>query len=223
MRTLLVLAAFAVAALPAAAQSVAVNLPAAERAAASGSHYLVLQSGETVVGDVEVFPSATAAQYAIGNGRRYEMSEVRTFGTAQGEFAQMGSGRSTQLLVKELDGRLSMYREAPGHFSTGADYFQVDDGRIEMVTTARLRQVMVDDPAALRHLQRERAYGTMGLGGFLAGGALVATGAALELGNLGPNGVLVASSGVLLAASINAIVPVMQRSARRSAIHTYNR
>jgi hypothetical protein len=223
MRTLLVLAAFALVALPAAAQSVAINAPAPERAGAAGSHYIVLHSGETVVGEVQVFPSADAPEYAVGNGRRYEMSQVRTFGTAEGEYAQIANGRSSQLLVKQESGRLSVYREAPGHRATGAEFFQVNDGPISMVTAPRLRTVMADDPAALSHLQRERAYGAIGWGGLLVGAGMVATGAALELGDLGPNGIRIAASGVLLAASVNAVVPVLQRNARQSAIRTYNR
>lgn len=215
---------------PALAQSIAASAPSDSREPFAEGDYLILQTSERVTGDVAVFPSPGVPQYATANGQRYEMAQVRTYRLQGQEYTvlrggdyaiQTGSLRPV-LLVKRESGRINVYEEAAG--GQGFAYIQTGDGPIQIQTSARLRAAFADDPQALHYLDRERTYGRYGFSAMAAGAALVATGAAIEFGNLnGPSGIVLAGSGILLAASVNSIVPILQGNARRSAIQVYNR
>jgi hypothetical protein len=210
---------------PAFSQSVAINVPAGERAYSSSSQYLVLHSGETVVGSVDVFPSSDSPEYAVANGTRYEVGQIRAFGTSAGEYAvASGSRARPMILVKRESGRINIYENTSPYSDGGAAYMQIGEGQIQMMTSANLRLAMSGHSEAMSHLNRERRYGNVGMAAMIAGAAVVATGAVIEFADIdGPNGIYVAGTGVLFAVAVNAIVPGLQSHARRDAIRAYNR
>lgn len=209
-------------ALPCAAQPVALGGGSSARVLPAGSHYLLLHSGETIVGEVHAHPHPEAPTHVVANGRHYDLAYVRAFGVAEGEFAVLGgTGTRPLVLVRREAGRLSVYEPVRGG---GLTYIRVGDGPLRLQTSAALRAAFADDPEAMRHLRREQAYGHLGLGAMAVGAGLVAAGAVVELTPMeGPNGIVLAGSGVLFATVVNAVVPGLQARARRDAIRTYNR
>jgi len=224
MRAIILSICFALFAPTALAQSVAINVPTGERAYTSGSQYIVLHSGETVVGSVDVFPSKGVPEYAVANGARYELRQIRAYGTSNGEYAvAAGSRNRPMLLVKRESGRISIY-ESTGAADGATAYMQVDDGQLSIMTSANLRSAMAGHADAMHHMNRERRYGNVGIGAMMAGTAIVVTGAIVEFGNIeGPSGVVIAGTGVLFAVAVNAIVPGLQSRARQDAVRAYNR
>lgn len=225
MRQAFIVTCFLLSATFAVSQPVALNAPAGDRAYSESAHYIVLHTGETIVGSVEAFPSTGIPEFAVANGTRYELGQIRAFGTSDGEFAVASGSRSRPLLlIKRESGRMNIY-ESLDHFADGGmRYMQVGDGQLSIMTSANLRAAMLGHDDALVHLDRERRYGNIGLAAMIGGAAIVAAGTVIELSDIqGPSGVLIAGSGVMFAVAVNAIVPGLQGKARRDAVREFNR
>ncbi len=203
------------------AQSAAAIAPTS-RTVVESEQFVQLRNGETIVGVVSLDRAPESARSVEANGTTYQLADVSEFASADGEFAvyQMTASRF-ELLERTTHGRMQIYRPAR---TGGIEYYQMGDGPIRPLTTADLRQHFAGHDAAMQHMNRERFYGNVGVGAMAVGGALVATGAVIEFGNIeGPSGIAIAGSGVLFAVAVNGIVPLLQRGARNNAIAAYNR
>jgi len=190
--------------------------------------YLLLKSGERLAGPVHVSPDRGLPDYAVVGAVRYPMSDVEAYVVdgveytvvRGGDYALVTGSLRPLLLVRQSTEHLSQYEAMGG----GITFFRLGDGPLMVQTSSRLRAALSAHPEATHHLARERVYGRYGLGAMALGAGLVMSGAAVELTPLdGPSGVLLAGSGVLVAAAANAVVPILQGNARRDAVQAFNR
>jgi hypothetical protein len=219
------LACFLAMASLATAQPVTINGSMAEPAEGP---FVRLMTGELITGESIVLdPVDGTPQYVIIDGRSFPNFQVHSF-RAQGQvygFGHIYPGRPA-FLVRVRNGRAQHFREMNNRTDGAADYFYVSSGPIKPATGRYMREAFADHPAALRHLQRERAYGYLGTGAFVLGAGLVLAGAAVQFGEIEgpwPSGVIIGGTGVGIAALVNTVVPGARAAARRGAIREFNR
>lgn len=219
MRLSLLILAIAVTATCADAQR---SLTYTEPSVPTGESYIMLSSGEIVHGDVQAFPQNGTPTRFIVDGREFDRRQVVEYGINGVAYALYHGIDARPLLLQRTDsGRANVYREV--NYSTGASFFQLGSGPVQMVTSHNLRNAFAGHDAAQRHLAREHRLNYAAYGAFAAGAALVAAGSVVEIGNVdGYNGVMIAASGVALAVSVNALVPLLQQRHRQNAIRAYN-
>jgi hypothetical protein len=219
MRFSLLLLAFVVTATCADAQR---SLILTEPSVPTGESYVLLSTGEIVHGDVQAFPhNGTPARFVV-DGREFDRRQVVEYGINGNAYALYhGIDARPLVLQRTSTGNANVYREV--NYSTGATFFQVNNGPVQMATSQNLRAAFAGNDVAMRHLAREHRLNYAAYGAFATGAALVMAGTAVELGNVeGYNGVMIAASGVALAVSVNALVPMLQQRHRQNAIRAYN-
>lgn len=185
--------------------------------------WVQLQSGEFVFGEVQPQTVSRTPNFILVDGHSYRQNEISAFRYDENEYTMYtppGSPRP-MLLQRVTYDHLSLYSE-PG-INSSPDFFGVDEGGVGTLSNANLSLALRGNPEAMRHLRTDRQYGNIAMISLAAGAAAVATGAAMEWGFL-PNsgGMYVAASGVIVAAGINAVIPMMRRNAKMRAIDAYN-
>jgi hypothetical protein len=190
--------------------------------------FVRLMTDEIITGETIILePVDGKPQYLIIDGRSFSILDVHSF-RADGQvyaFGHIYRGRPA-FLVQVENGRAQLFRETNNRADGAEDYFSIGSGPIKPATGRYLREAFAHHPDALRHLQRERVYGYLGTGAFVLGAGLVLAGTALQFGEIEgpwPSGVIIAGTGVGIAAVINTIVPGARAAARREAIREFNR
>lgn len=187
--------------------------------------FVRLYTGRVVEGEISLRTSRGVPEYVVVNGTEYAHFQVHSYRIDDDIYGFANVGLPRPLLVRQhTDGRVNVYHEA-NRSGSGSYFFRMGNEPIQIASSANLRSALGDNPEAMRHLQRDRMLGYVGVGGFVVGGALVLTGAAVQFGELDSpaSGVIIAGSGVAFAVLVNALVPGARQNARRAAIDAYNR
>lgn len=188
--------------------------------------WVLLSSGEYIYGEVDTPTVRRAPSHVTINNERHAQHSILGFRHEGQDYyvlhSSMASPRAI-LLRQVSNGRVSLLAEASSEGP--AEFFRTQDGEIASLSNRDLMRALGDHPEALRHLQADRRYGTISVLSLVAGAAAVGVGASMEWGvlpNSGSTGLIVAVSGVALAAGVNAIVPMLRRSSKMRAIDAYN-
>lgn len=199
-------------------------LATAQEATTAGSDgsYVQFTSGRYVVGDVQLEPASGVPRYIKVDGERHALHQVRAYRLDGVEYAISYEDVARPiLLVRNTPGRVQLYHEAG--YPSGIDFIRLGDGPVDLATPANLKRAFRDHPAAMRHLRADRMYAVTGYAAILTGAVLVGAGTYFELTDSeAVPGMLVAASGVAVAVSVNALVPLLRQHHRRSAIRAFN-
>jgi hypothetical protein len=189
--------------------------------------FVRLTTGEVIQGDV-VLGEVTRGvpQFITVDGIAYPNFRIHSFRADERVYGltHIHAGRP-MLLVRYQEGKVQLYREA-NRTDGGAQFFHVGPSPMLPLSGSNLRRAFDGHPEAMRHLAQERVYSALGTGAFVVGAGLVLAGAAVQFGDVEgpyPSGVIIAGTGVGIAALVNAIVPGARQSARNAAIRAYNR
>lgn len=184
--------------------------------------FVRLVSGHIIEGPVSVDLSRRVPQFVSVDGRTFPNFQVHSFrvGHTVYAFSHVERGRPL-LVVQESSGRASLFRSADGE---PGEFFSANGGPVLPSSGRHLSEALSGHSEAMTHLARDRFYGYTGLGAFVLGSGLVAAGMAVQFADLEApaSGVIIAGTGVALAALINAVVPSARAQARAAAIRAYN-
>jgi hypothetical protein len=188
--------------------------------------FVRLTTGEVIQGDVVLGEAARGVpQFITVNGVAYPNFRIHSFRTDERVYGltHIHAGRP-MMLVRHQNGNVQIYGEVNRAEGT-AQFFHVGASPMLPLTGSNLRRAFEGHPEAMRSLAQERVYSALGTGAFVIGAGLVLAGAAVQFGEVEgpyPSGVIIAGTGIGIAALVNAIIPGARQSARNAAIRAYN-
>ena len=220
-------------------------LALAAPASAQTSDYLVLVTGDTLRGAVDVRSPLLQKTYLSFGDRRVELEEVSEYRSEGETYAIVG----TRTIVRRVSTgpRVDFYSRTvttttPG-MATGAGpggpiytpgsvssetigYYRLDGGPVERASASNLRVALADNPESLGYLNHEKTLAFAQYGTLTAGLAAVAGGAYLSFqrsdkGTFRAHPLLIV--GVGTAALSNFVFPSQRERRVRQAIDVYNR
>lgn len=216
----------------------------ASAATAQPGNYVILASGDTLRGRVEVRSPLLQRTYVRVDSQRYELEALQEIREGESTLAVV-EGRRLAELVRRGDrvdffsrsvtsyspGQTvpagpGMTRTTPGVTTTSeVGYFRLDDGPVQRASASNLRSALSDNHASMRALDQYQTltyaqYGTSAVGaGAFALGA-VQTLNSEDNGEYTPSPFLFVGAGVL--ALSNLIFPSQRKAKVRLAIDVYN-